>query len=314
MNAHRTFEGVAPLSLDAINVLPPQDAPAHLIQTLDRKGWCVMRGAADSLQAFKQFVASLNVPIAEKYGDLPKSGAADVFRTTPYAPEEDLLFHNEAAHTPQVPKYLFFYCHRAAESGGSTPISDGVRALELLDPTVADALRQHGLMYRRRFIDGLDVAWQDYFDTDDPAEVERHCRQNGLVLSWDDSGVQVDYVTLAIGCLPDGRESMFHQVALHHPTFLDDDIREYFTTYDLHGRTPRTVLLGDGTPLPDAWARKIVEAQNRAGHYFTWEPGDVLALDNRVFAHGRMHFTGSRENYVIMSALEAVEDVWSAGS
>ena len=314
MNAQCTFEGLERLSRETINALPPQDAPAQLIQTLDRKGWCVMREAADSLQGFKQFVSSLNVPIAEKYGDLPKSGAADVFRTTPYAPEEDLLFHNEAAHTPQVPRYLFFYCHRAAETGGSTPISDGARALELLERTIADALRRHGLIYRRRFVEGLDVAWQDYFDTDDPAEVERHCRRDGLALSWNDDGVEVDYSTLAIGCLPDGRQSMFHQVALHHPAFLDDDIREYFSTYDPQGCTPRNVLLGDGTPLPDAWARKIVDAQNRAGKYFAWEPGDVLALDNRAFAHGRMHFSGRRENYVIMSALEAIEDVWSAGS
>lgn len=314
MNAHCTFQGLERLSRDAINALSPQDAPAHLIRTLDRDGWCVMREAAGSVQGFRQFVSSLSVPIAEKYGDLPKSGAADVFRTTPYPPEEDLLFHNEAAHTPRVPKYLFFYCHRAAETGGSTPISDGVRALELLDPLIADALRRHGLMYRRRFVEGLDVAWQDYFDTDDPAEVERHCRQNGLTLCWSDGGLQVDYSTLAIGYLPDGRQSMFHQVALHHPAFLPEEIREYFSAYDPEGRTPRDVLLGDGTPLSDEWARQIVEAQNRAGRYFAWEPGDVLALDNRVFAHGRMHFSGLRENYVIMSSLETVEDVWSGGS
>ena len=315
MSKHYTFEGLERLSRDAINELSPQDAAASLIRTLDRKGWCVMRDAAESLQGFKHFVSSLNVPIAEKYGDLPRSDSADVFRTTPYPPEEDLLFHNEASHTPQVPKYLFFYCHQAADTGGSTPISDGVRSLELLDQTIADALRQHGLTYRRRFVEGLDVAWQDYFDTDDPAEVERHCRQNGLVSSWADGGVlQVDYSTMAIGCLPDGRQSMFHQIALHHPTFLADEIREYFSAYDPQGCTPRNVLLGNGTPLSDEWAREIVDAQNRAGKYFEWKRGDVLALDNRRCAHGRMQFSGLRENYVIMSVLEVVEDVWSAGS
>ena len=81
MNAHGTFEGLERLSRDAINGLAPQEAPASLIRTLDRQGWCVMRDAAESLQGFKQFVSSLNVPIAEKYGDLPRSGAADVFRT-----------------------------------------------------------------------------------------------------------------------------------------------------------------------------------------------------------------------------------------
>jgi Taurine catabolism dioxygenase TauD, TfdA family len=315
MNAHCTFEGLGQLSRNEINVLSPQDAPANLIQTLDRKGWCVMPQAADSLQGFKRFVSSLNVPIAEKYGDLPRSGAPDVFRTTPYPPEEDLLFHNEASHTPHVPRYLFFYCKRAAETGGSTPISDGALALALLDTTIAGALRQHGLIYRRRFVEGLDVAWQDYFDTQDPTEVERHCRASGLVSSWTAEGVlQVDYATLAIGCLPDGRQSMFHQVALHHPTFLAPEIREYFSNYDPQGCTPRNVLLGDGTLLSDEWAQAIVGAQNRAGQYFAWESGDILALDNRICAHGRMRFSGLRENYVIMSALEIVENVWSDGS
>ena len=312
MTGHRTFDGLEYLPREAIRKLSAQDAPERLITIIEREGWCVVPQAADSLQKFKEFVSELNVPIAQRYGDLPRSGAADVFRTTPYPAEEDLLFHNEASHTPFVPKYLFFYCHQAAELGGATPISDGIKALSLVNSAIATSLQRHGLTYRRRFVEGLDVAWQDYFDTDDPREVNKYCRANGLHSFWTDSGVlQVDYSTAATGSLPDGRQSMFHQVALHHPIFLDEDIREYFSAFDPQGYTPRSVLLGDGTPLSDEWAKEIVEAQNRAGQYFAWENGDILAVDNRICAHGRMHFSGDRENYVIMSNLEIVEDVWS---
>lgn len=311
MTAHCRFEPLEELSNDAIAPLTVDIARTTLFDVLGERGWCLMRGAARSLDEFRKLVLSLGVDVADKYCDLPRSGATDIFRTTPYPAEEDLLFHNEASHTPKVPRHIFFYSHQAAETGGFTPLSNGVDALGKLDETVADALRQHGLIYRRRFVEGLDVSWQDYFDTDDPDDVERQCQENGSTCSWTEGDIlQVDFKTLAIGRLPDGRESMFHQVAIHHPAFLAEEIREYFTSYDPQGSTPRNVLLGDGSPLSDDWAREIVHAQNLAGQYFSWQAGDVLAVDNRICAHGRTHFSGPRENYVIMSRLESVKDAW----
>ncbi|WP_294332951.1 TauD/TfdA family dioxygenase [uncultured Sphingomonas sp.] len=275
-------------------------------QMLAEQGVCLLRNAATSIGGFHDAILGFGLPLAERYGDLPRFGERGIFRVTPYPAKEDLLFHNEASHTPTAPRFIFFYCHQPAPEGGNTPFSDGARALAELDDGIVDALHRRGLLYRRRFIPGLDVAWQDFFGTHSPEEVERQCLEHGLAAEWDQDVLQTDFRTTAISRSCDGAYAMFHQIALHHPAFLPEEVREYFETCDAQGRTPRDVLFGDGTPIPDAWARAIVTAQLRAARSFIWRSGDILALNNRIFAHARARHRGPRENYVILGELEAV--------
>jgi hypothetical protein len=43
------------------------------------------------------------------------------------APNKVLIYnHNESPQVPHTPEYIFFYCHRAPEQGGETPISSSI--------------------------------------------------------------------------------------------------------------------------------------------------------------------------------------------
>jgi hypothetical protein len=278
---------------------------------LQQHGWCLIRGAAATISEFRDVVVSMGFEPTEQYGDLPSFGHRSVFRTTPYPSDVELLFHNEAAHTPTAPRHIFFFCRNPAYEGGSTPISNGVDALACLDQQIAKALISNGLIYRRRFIPGLDVAWSDFFGTSDKVEVERQCVAQGLAFAWfDDDILQTEYKTTATGSLADGRMTMFHQIALHHPVFLPVEVREYFCGYDPSNRPPREVLLGDGSDLPDHWAQAIVDAQIDAGLFFQWRTGDILILDNGIMAHARSTYKGDRENYAILGKLKEIYHVW----
>jgi hypothetical protein len=298
--------------------LPPMDPAGSAFReaamsALANHGWCLHRAGVRSIEEFQKVVLELGLPLADQYGDLPpKSGRTGVFDTTPYPPSEDLLFHNEASHTPRAPKYIFFYCLRAAQKGGETPLSDGRLALSLLEPEIREALIDKGLLYIRNFVPGLDVRWQQFFSTEDRGEVERVCRDQGIDVRWrSESELETSYRTTAVAKHPARGDVFFHQIALHHPAFLDPDVREFFEEVAGRKTTPRTVRFGTGEEIPDEWARAIYRAQLEAGTVFPWCAGDILMLDNRLFAHGRLAFTGERENYVMLGELLPQSKLWS---
>lgn len=298
--------------------LPPMDSSRSEFReaatsVLANHGWCLYRAGARSIEDFHNVVLELGLPLARQYGDLPsKSGRIGVFDVTPYPPSEDLLFHNEASHTPKAPKYIFFFCLRAAPQGGETPLSDGRLALSLLEPEIAKALVDKGLLYVRNFIPGLDVSWQRFFSTEDRGDVERICGEQGIRATWrSETELETSYRTTAVARHPRWGGVFFHQIALHHPAFLDRDIREFFEEVAGQNKTPRTVRFGTGEDIPDEWAHAIHRAQLEAGTVFSWCAGDILMIDNRLFAHGRVAFTGKRENYVMLGELLLQSKLWS---
>ena len=302
----------------AAQFLPPMDSASSAFRdaamsALANHGWCLHRAGARSIEDFKKVVLELGMPLARQYGDLPsRSDGIGVFDTTPYPPSENILFHNEASHTPKAPKYIFFFCLRAARQGGETPLSDGRLALSLLEPEISKALIDKGLLYIRNFVPGLDVSWQQFFSTQDRSEVERVCSDQGISARWrNEAELETSYRTTAVAEHPGWGAVFFHQIALHHPAFLDPDVREFFEEVTGRNTTPRTVRFGTGEEIPDEWARAIYRAQLEAGTVFPWCAGDILMLDNRLFAHGRMAFTGERENYVMLGELLPQSKLWS---
>ena len=298
-----------------VEVAPaPRPSRDTVIPVLEEQGWCLIRGAARSVEEFADRVAQLGLPLATRYGDLPSqtaSGGAAIFATTPYPPSENLLFHNEAAHMPAAPRTIFFFCLTAAERGGETPLSNGRVALERLAPEIRDALAAKGLSYVRSFVPGLDVPCQRFFGTDDRAEVERICAEEGVEAEWHgEDGLETRFHAGAIARHPSHGDVFFHQIALHHPVFLDPEIRDFFESAAGPGRTPRSVRLGTGEPLPDAWALAVHQAQVDAGTMFRWSPGDMLVVDNRLVAHGRHAFAGARENFVMLGELVPQAQLW----
>src|SRR5437763_11973711 len=117
---------------------------------------------------------------------------------------------------------IWFFCVKAPEQGGETPIVDCRRVYELLSQKTRDRFARRGLMYVRNFTEGLDVSWQEFFRTAEQAEVERQCDEMGLECEWlADGGLRTKKVTQAVARHPGtGEMVMFNQVQAHHVSFL----------------------------------------------------------------------------------------------
>jgi alpha-ketoglutarate-dependent taurine dioxygenase len=261
---------------------------------------------------FEEFAKSTGSDLFGDYGDLPREEeGGKVYASTPYPPEERILFHNESSHMHRWPMLIWFYCVQAAERGGETPIVDCRQVYQQLDANIRDKFERKGLMYVRNFTDKLDVSWQSFFQTDDRAEVEAYCRRAAIDCEWkDENGLRIRQLSPAVVAHPQtGEMVFFNQIQLHHvsclPPTVQDSLRSMLDEKDF----PRNVYYGDGSPIEDSVVGMIKDLYDRLAIGFRWQQRDVLMLNNMLVAHSRNAFSGSRKIVVALGSMVNQRDV-----
>jgi len=266
----------------------------------------------DAPAKFEAFAKAISTELFDEYGDLPRdTPGAKVYHSTPYPADKSILFHNESSHMHRWPMKIWFYCVKAAEKGGATPIIDCRQTYQLLDPAIVRRMAEKKLMYVRNFIDGLDVSWQQFFQTDDKARVEAYCRKAGIDLEWKGKNHLTTRQTCqAVARHPHTGEMLFfNQIQLHHISCLDAAVRESMLAMFKEEDLPRNVYYGDGTPIEDSVVEEISELYEQVAVRFQWQPGDVIMLDNMMVAHSRDPFEGARKVLVAMAEITSYADI-----
>ncbi|GHO80007.1 syrP protein [Ktedonobacter sp. SOSP1-85] len=264
---------------------------------------------------FEEFAlaASETGELFDEYGDLPRDDpGAKVYHSTPYPADKSILFHNESSHTHRWPMKIMFYCVKAAEGRGATPIIDCRKAYQELDPALIQRMTEKKLMYVRNFIDGLDVSWQQFFQTSDKQQVEEYCRKADIDFEWK-SNKHLTTRQLCPAVLPHPRTGemlFFNQIQLHHFSCLDPDVRNSMLSIFREEDLPRNVYYGDGSRIEDSVVAEISELYERIAVRFQWQAGDVIMLDNMRIAHARDPFDGTRKILVAMADIVYQKDVW----
>jgi hypothetical protein len=255
---------------------------------------------------FENVARSIYSSLYADYGDLPRTSAGGaIYESTPYPPDKVILFHNESSHLSSWPMKISFFCLQPAREGGTTPIVDCRAMCEQMDPKTRETFAQKGLLYVRNFVRGLDVNWQEFFQTDDRTEVERRCSGDGMSVEWTaGDGLRVMQRTEAVRVHPrTGAHVFFSQVELHHPSFLEPEERQAMLSVFGENGLPRNVLYGDGSPIPDAVMHEVGDLYDRLAVDFVWLKGDMVMLDNMLTAHSRSTFVGPRKIVVAMGEM-----------
>lgn len=273
-----------------------------------QQGAILFRGFnTDSLGAFEQFVSAIS-PELLNYSErsTPRSEVKKhIYTSTEYPSDRSIPLHNEMSYAHNWPMKIWFYCARSAQQGGETPVADSREVYKHLDPELRERFHQKKVMYVRNYGEGLDLPWQEAFQTTDRAEVEQYCQSANISVEWKpDNRLQTRQVHDAILAHPQTGELIwFNQVQLFHISALEPDVRASLLEIFGEDNLPRNVYYGDGTPIEEDVVEEIRRVYQKLTVSFLWQEKDILMLDNMLVAHGRAPFTGPRQILVAMAEM-----------
>jgi len=279
---------------------------ATLDQALSTVGGVLFRGFnVPTPIDFKRFAASFGAPLASyEFGSTPRSKVfAGVYSSTEYPAHQFIPLHNEQAYTRPWPSRIWFHCIKASETGGETPIADSRLIHQRMPAEIRELFASRELLYVRNYSGALDLPWQKVFNTQDRAQVERYCQDNGIEWQWKADGeLRTRQRCAAVLQHPEtGEWVWFNQAHLFHVSAIEPTVRASLLAAVGEENLPRHVYFGDGSAIADQVLDTVREVYRQTAVSFPWQPGDILMLDNRLVAHGRNPYTGDRKVIVAMA-------------
>jgi alpha-ketoglutarate-dependent taurine dioxygenase len=274
-------------------------------ETLRTHGAILLKGfAIDSRAAFEPVAAALCSELAEYvYRSTPRTTVgARVYTATEYRASASIPFHNENSYQRTWPMKLVFCCVKPAAAGGETGLASTSRVTARIDPETVRRFGEKGVMYVRNYRPGMDLTWQESFQTQRPEEVEAYCRQASIEYEWvSGDHLRTRQVCQAVASHPiTGERLWFNQAHLFHVSSLGEpDASALLDVFGEDG-VPRHAYLGDGSPIDEQTLAHIRAAYAAEAFERPWEAGDVLLVDNMLVAHARNPYEGTREVLVAM--------------
>ncbi len=259
---------------------------------------------AEKLQAFAQAYSPELLDYSDR-GAPRVSLSSKVFSSTEYAKEEVIPLHHEMSYASSCPSKLFFCCETVAAEGGYTPLADDRKVIAQIPQAIKDTFMQKQVMYVRNYGLGIDMDWQEAFDTNNKAEVEAYLKQTNTDFEWiSDDHLRTTAVRQVLATHPvTGETVWFNHAHLFHQSNMPADILEFMIDEFGADGLPRNAFYGDGSPIDAAVVEQIRAIYAANAVTFDWQVGDALLADNFLVSHGRSAFKGKRKVCVAMAEL-----------
>ncbi len=227
-----------------------------------------------------------------------------IYTATEYPSDRIIPLHNENAYSRSWPSKILFFSVVVATEGGETPVADSRNVYKKIDLQIKNKFEENGVMYIRNYFKGIDLSWQEVFQTEEKTEVEKYCQKNGIQFEWKMGTPELTTKQICQATLmhPITKETVwFNQAHLFHISSLDEGSRQSLIKELGEENIPRNAIYGNGEPLEDEVLDHIREVYNQEKIKFLWNKGDILILDNVLMAHGRETYKGERKIAVAMT-------------
>lgn len=271
----------------------------------------------DSAARFEEFARAVTPQLLDyRERSSPRSEVLrGIYTSTDYPPEQSIHFHNEQSYTHSWPMKLWFFCLKAAEKGGATPLADGRKVLQRLDPKITERFIQKKVMYVRNYGDGMGLSWQTAFQTNDKLAVEDYCRKARIAFEWKDAErLRTRQIFETVVVHPKTSEWLwFEHAAFFHISSLERSVRDAILAEFKEEDLPFNTFYGDGSAIEDSALDGIRSAYRDVAVSFPWQEKDVLLIDNMLTSHSREPFVGPRKILVAMAELYAKDSHVQSG-
>jgi alpha-ketoglutarate-dependent taurine dioxygenase len=283
-----------------------EDNAQHINRLMLQNGALLLRGLtiAGSKKLARVLVSIFGEALLEySYRSTPRTKMrGQVYTSSEYHPDETIFLHNENAYSNTWPMKIAFYCAKASQTGGATPIADSRKVYQAIPEAIRDEFAQKKLMYVRNYGE-VDLPWTEVFQTTERQQVEQFCTDNRIEFEWVGSNnLRTRQWCTAICEHPDSGEKLwFNQAHLFHISSLTPDNRESLLSVYKLADVPRNVYFGDGEEIPFETLDIIRQAYLDNMIVFDWCEGDLMLLDNMLYSHGRKPYSGDRRVLVGMA-------------
>jgi len=256
-------------------------------------------------EEFEQLIETVSGKLLDySYRSTPRSLVSGrIYTSTEYPSHQSIPLHNEHAYSRKWPMKLWFFSMHVADEGGETPIADSRNIYRHIPAGIRECFESNGLMYVRNYGIGLDLPWQEVFQTSSKAVVEDFCNKSDMAFEWlADDQLRTRQVCQVVERHPrTGEMVWFNQAHLFHVSRLPLEVREWLLLALGEENLPRNVYFADGSSIDSEMIDEIARVCEENSIIFPWHEGDVLLLDNMLTAHGRKPFVGKRKVVVGMA-------------
>lgn len=303
------FPLVVQPNVDNVNLVTWASANRDFIEVqLIKHGAILFRSfAGDSIPRFEQFARAISSQLLD-YSERAaprKEVGSKIYTSTEYPADQRIPLHHEMSYSHNWPTKIWFYCQQPAQQRGGTPIASDRAVFKLIAPEIKERFMRKKVMYVRNYGEGVDLSWQEAFQTEDRAAVEAYCRKVATEFEWrGDDRLRTRQVRQAIATHPKTGETLwFNHAHMFHISNVEPAVRDSLLAEFKEDELPRNAFYGDGTSIEPAVLEEVREIYRQTAVTFTWRQGDIMMLDNFLVSHGRESFVGPRRILVAMAEL-----------
>jgi alpha-ketoglutarate-dependent taurine dioxygenase len=266
-----------------------------------------------TVSQFEQFAQALAPSLLEYHERAaPRTEVGGkIYTSTEYPADQVIPLHHEMSYSHNWPTKLWFFCQQPARQGGQTPIASDRQVFSRIAPRIKERFMQKKVMYVRNYGKGLDLSWQETFQTHERSVVEKYCREAHTEFEWRSGDrLHTRQVRQAVAVHPKTGETVwFNHAHMFHQSNLTPMVRDSLLAEFKEDELPRNAFYGDGSPIESAVLEEIRDIYNQSAVIFSWQQNDILMLDNFLASHGREPFIGPRKVLVAMAELYTNEEL-----
>ncbi len=259
-----------------------------------------------SVSEFNKIVQIISPNLLDySYRSTPRTKlGGKIYTATEYPPDRIIPLHNENSYSQSWPEKIFFFSVIVANEGGETPIASSRNVYKKIDKSIKEEFENKGVLYIRNFNTGIDLSWQDVFQTNQKDLVNQYCRDNNIDFIWNNTGPELTTKQVCQASLLHKKANekvWFNQAHLFHISSLNENDRISLINEVGEKNLPRNTFYGDGMDIQNDVLEHIREVYDQEKIKFKWHKGDIMILDNILTAHSREAFKGERKVAVAMS-------------